>query len=154
MKTNLFVLVVVLCCSCTNENNSLTSTEKDKIVVEAGVLVNTVIQACEKPDPDKLKSTYLNSPDFVSAVGGVYLDYEESVKNMYAYLNSVSSQKSTIKSEKYVVLDPTTVLYSMNSRWQAKTKNDSTVIMDPVCFQLVLKKIDKQWKVLSWTEIF
>lgn len=154
MKAKLFLLVVVLFNSCTNENKSLTSAEKDKIVDEAEVLVNTVIQACETPDPDKLKSTYLNSPDFVSAVGGVYVDYEASVNNMYAYLNSVSSQKSTIKSEKYVVLDPATVLYSMNSRWETKTKNDSTVVMDPVCFQLVLKKIDKQWKVLSWTEVF
>ncbi len=152
MKTKLFILAIVLFCSCANENKPLSDSEKEKIISEAKVLINTIIQTCENPDPDKLKSTYLNSPDFVSLVGGVYADYDQSLINMYAFLNSVNSQKSVIKSEKYVVLDATTVLYTATSKWEAKMKNDSTIVMDPLGMQFLLKKIDNQWKVLSWTE--
>lgn len=152
MKTKLFFLIFLLYCACTNEPKSLSEAEKVQIIDETKVLVNTIIQVCENPDPEKLKSLYLNTPDFVSMVGGVWADYDQSIKAMYGYLSSVTSQKSTIKNEKFVVLDATTVLYSANSRWEAKTKNDSTVIMDPVGMQFLFKKVDNQWKVLSWTE--
>jgi hypothetical protein len=154
MKTRLFVVAMVLFCSCANENRPLTNSDKDLIVSEVKVLINTIIQTCEQPDPDKLKSTYLDSPDFVSLVGGVYADYDQSLENMYGALNSVKSQKAIIKSEKYVVLDATTVLYTANSRWEAIIKNDSVIVMDPVGIQFLLKKVDNEWKVLSWTEGF
>jgi len=154
MKTKLFVLAVVLFCSCTNENGRLTDADKDSVVGEVKILINTIIQTCENPDPEKLKSTYLDSPDFVSLVGGVYADYDQSLKNMYGFLDNVKSQKAIIKSEKFVVLDAATVLYTANSSWEVTTKNDSVVIMDPVGMQFLLKKKDNQWKVLSWTEEF
>lgn len=152
MKTKLFILAIVLFYSCANETKPLTDADKDKIIVEVKDLIDTIIQTCEKPDPEKLKSTYLNSPDFVSLVGGVYADYDQSVNNMYGFLNNVNSQRSIIKSEKYAVLDATTVLYTANSRWETKMKNDSTLIMDPLGMQFLLKKVGNQWKVLSWTE--
>jgi len=146
------IVTVVFVCSCKNIDKPLAEEDKDKIISEAKVFISTLIQTCENPDPDKLKSTYLNSPDFVSLVGGVYSDYDESIKGMYSYLNSVKSQKATIKNEKYVVLDATTVLYTANSKWEATLKNDSTIYMEPVGMQFLLKKIDNDWKVLSWTE--
>ena len=152
MKNELFFLCFLIFCACSNEPKSLSEDEKVQIIDETKVLVSTIIQVCENPDPEKLKSLYLNTPDFVSMVGGVWADYDQSIKAMYGYLSSVTSQKSTIKNEKFVVLDATTVLYSANSRWEAKTKNDSTVIMDPVGMQFLFKKVDNQWKVLSWTE--
>jgi len=152
MKKILVSLTVVLVCSCTSMNKPLTDMDKDNIISEAKPLIATLIQTCEKPDPDKLKSTYLDSPDFVSMVGGVFSDYDQSIKNMYGYFTSVKSQKSTIKNEKYVVLDATTVLYTANSKWEVTLQNDSTVYMDPVGMQFLLKKIDNDWKVLSWTE--
>jgi hypothetical protein len=154
MKKILLSLTVTLVfvCSCTNMNKPLTDKDKGKIISEAKIFIATLIQTCENPDPDKLKSTYLDSPDFVSLVGGIYLDYNESIKGMYGYLNSVKSQKSTIKNEKFVVLDPTTVMYTANSKWEATLKNDSTIYMEPVGMQFLLKKINNDWKVLSWTE--
>lgn len=154
MKTKLFILAVVLCCSCTNENRPITESDKDRVISEVKVLIDTIIQTCEKPDPEKLKSIYLDSPDFVSLVGGVYADYDQSLKNMNGFLSNVTSQKSIIKSEKYVVLDATTVLYTANSRWETKMKNDSIIVMDPLGMQFLLKKIDNRWRVLSWTEEF
>jgi hypothetical protein len=152
MKKNLFFLTMILCISCTNVNKPLTSDEKDKVITEAKEFVSTIIQMCEKAESEKLKTLFLNSQDFVSMVGGVYEEYEQSLKSMDAYFANVTSQKANIKSEKYIVLDATTVLYSENSSWEVKLKNDSTIIMDPAGMQFLLKKVDDQWKVLSWTE--
>ena len=57
MKKTLLSLTIVLVCSCTNMNKPLNSENKDKIISEAKVLIATLIQTCENPDPDKLKST-------------------------------------------------------------------------------------------------
>ena len=154
MKKKLFVLAIVLLGACTNANKPLTDADKDKIVGEARVFIGSIIQTCENSDPEKLKSMYMDSPDFISLVGGVYADYEQSLKNVDGYFATVTGQKSNVKSEKYIVLDATTVLYTANSRWEAKLKNDSIVVMDPVGMQFILKKVDNQWKVLSWTEAF
>jgi len=154
MNKKLFFLAVVLFGACTNANKPLTDADKDKIVGEAKVMISSIIQTCENPDPEKLKSMYLDSPDFISLVEGVYADYEQSLKNVDGYFANVTSQKSNVKSEKYIVLDATTVLYTANSRWEAKLKNDSIVVMDPVGMQFLLTKVDNQWKVLSWTEAF
>jgi len=154
MNKKLFFLAIVLFYACTNANKALTDSDKDKIVGEAKVLIGSILQTCENPDPEKLKSMYLDSQDFISLVGGVYADYEQSLKNVDAYFANVTNQKSTVKSEKYTVLDNTTVLYTANSRWETKLKNDSIVVMDPVGIQFLLKKVDNQWKVLSWTEEF
>ncbi len=152
MKKNLFLLTMVLLFSCTNVNKPLTSTDKDKVITEAKELISTIIQTCEKPDPEKLKSLYINSPDFVSMVGGNAVGYEQSLKAVDGYFSTVASQKATVKDEKYLVLDPTTVLYTANSSWEVKLKNDSTIVMDPTGMQFLLKKVDNIWKVLTWTE--
>lgn len=152
MKTKLTFLILLFCAACANENKPLTKAEKDKIIGETKELVSTIIQVCEKPDPEVLKSLYINSPDFVSMVGGNVVDYEQSLKGVDGYFAMVASQKSTIKNERFLVLDKTTVLYSANSRWEAKLKNDSTLVMDPTGMQFLLKKVDDKWMVLSWTE--
>ncbi len=85
-------------------------------------------------------------------VGGTFAEYEQSLKNVDGYFSGLKNQKSTIISEKYIVLDPSTVLYTANSKWEVKLKNDSTINMDPAGMQFLLRKIENQWKVLSWTE--
>lgn len=71
---------------------------------------------------------------------------------MYAYLKAVRSQKATIRDEKYSVIDASTILYSANSRWEAITRDDNTMVMDPCGMQFLLRKDNDQWKILSWTE--
>lgn len=152
MKKILFLLTVLMFWACSDRNKPLSNDEKNQIINEAKATIATIIQTCEKPDPEMLKSLYLNSPDFVSMVGGNYAEYEQSLKNVDGYFANVASQKSTVSKEKYVILDASTVLYTADSRWEVKLKNDTTLIMDPAGMQFILKKIANEWKVLSWTE--
>jgi hypothetical protein len=152
MKKILFLLTVLMFWACSDGNKPLSNDEKNKIIDEAKATIATIIQTCEKPDPEMLKSFYINSPDFVSMVGGKYAEYDQSIINTDAYFANVASQKSTISREKYVILDASTVLYTADSSWEVKLKNDTTLIMDPAGMQFLLKKIENEWKVLSWTE--
>ena len=152
MKKILFLLTVLMFWACSDGNKPLSNDEKNKIINEAKATIATIIQTCETPDPELLKSFYINSPDFVSMVGGQYAEYEQSLKNVDGYFANVASQKSTIRKEKYVVLDISTVLYTADSSWEVNLKNDTTLIMDPTGMQFLLKKIGDEWKVLSWTE--
>ena len=152
MRKILFLLTVLMFWACSDGNKPLSNDEKTKIINEAKATIATIIQTCETPDPELLKSFYINSPDFVSMVGGQYAEYEQSLKNVDGYFANVASQKSTIRNEKYVVLDISTVLYTADSSWEVNLKNDTTLIMDPTGMQFLLKKIGDEWKVLSWTE--
>lgn len=152
MKKILFFMTVLMFWSCSDRSKPLTNDEKDKIITEAKGVIATIIQTCEKPDPEMLKSLYINSPDFVSMVGGLYAEYEQSLKGVDGYFANVASQKATIRNEKYVILDASTVLYTADSSWEVKLKNDTTLVMDPTGMQFILRKIDNHWKVLSWTE--
>lgn len=152
MKKILFLLTILMFWACSGGNKPLSNDEKNQIINEAKATIATIIQTCEKPDPEMLKSLYLNSPDFVSMVGGNFAEYEQSLKNVDGYFANVASQKSTVTKEKYVILDASTVLYTADSRWEVKLKNDTTLIMDPTGMQFILKKTGNEWKVLSWTE--
>ena len=152
MRKILFLLTVLMFWACSDGNKPLSNDEKNKIINEAKATIATIIQTCETPDPELLKSFYINSPDFVSMVGGQYAEYEQSLKNVDGYFANVASQKSTIRNEKYVVLDVSTVLYTADSSWEVNLKNDTTIIMDPAGMQFLLKRIANEWKVLSWTE--
>lgn len=152
MKKAFLFPALLLCIACSQVNKPLTDADKEKVIGEAKVMVDSIFKLCEKPDPEGLVALYMDSPDFVSLVNKQLLDYKQTCEGARNYLNSMTSQKCTLKNQKYVVLDPTTVYYSADSKWECVTKNDSTIIMDPVGFQLVLKKADNKWKVLSWNE--
>jgi hypothetical protein len=152
MKKIVLFPVLLLSIACTQVNKPLTDADKEKITGEAKVLIDSIMKHCENPNPEALIALYINSPDFVTMVGGVQSDYAGGCEGARNYLNSVTRQKATITKEKYTVLDPTTVLYTADSKWEVVTKNDSTTMMDPVGMQFLLKKVDNEWKVLSWTE--
>ncbi|HCY43632.1 MAG TPA: hypothetical protein DHV48_20245 [Prolixibacteraceae bacterium] len=132
----------------------MTDADKNKIIGEAKGLISAIFQACENCDPTELTATYMNSPDFVSLINGVCDDYEHTVEKYPKLMSDFISQKATIISEKYVVLDAQTVFYTSISKWDCKLKNDSIAVFEPVGLQFLLKKVDNQWKVLSWTEAY
>jgi hypothetical protein len=153
MKTRLILMVLVIAFfSCGTSNKPLSDAHKEKIKGEVKELISTIIQACENSDAEKLKLTFMNSPDFVSLVGGTSADYDQTIKGLDGFFANVVGQKVAIKNEKYTVLDAITVLYTANSRWETKFKDNSIVVFDPLGMQFLLKKIDNHWKVLSWTE--
>lgn len=154
MKKLLPLLFLILSLACVNENKPLTDYEKEKIVTEGKETVIAIFQACEKCDPGKLTSFFLNSPDFIAQINGEYSNYAETIKKYPILMGEFKSQKANIISEKYSVLDESTILYSSKAKWECILKNDSLALFDNCGLQLLLKKDASQWKVLSWSEFY
>jgi hypothetical protein len=154
MKSKLFILIVLPFFACNNANRPLTDTDKEKNIAEAKNVTNSIYQAAENMDAAKLTSTFLDSPDFISLINGEYANYEQTVKKYPSLMGEFKTQKATILSEKYIEVDPLTIVYTSKSKWECKLKNDSIAVYDNCGLQLVLKKSDNNWKVLSWTEVY
>jgi hypothetical protein len=69
-------------------------------------------------------------------------------------MREFKTQKATILNEKYNDVDASTIVYTSKSKWECKLQNDSIAVYDNCGLQLVLKKSDNNWKVLSWTEFY
>lgn len=148
------ISIVLLLFACNNAEKSLTEAEKEKNIAEAKNVISTIYQAAESNDAVKLTSTFLDSPNFVSLINGEFGNYEETVKKYPSLMGEYKSQKATILNEKYTILDDSTILYTSKSKWECKLQNDSIAVYDNCGFLLLLKKSDKDWKVLSWTETY
>lgn len=68
------------------------------------------------------------------------------------FFATVSNQKATITREKYVVLDQSTVLYTMTSRWEMNFKDGHSVMQEPWVMQLLFRKIEGKWKAVNTIE--
>ncbi len=155
MNKKLFFLgTLVLFFACTDANRPLTDAEKEKSIAEAKSVTSTIYQAAETMDPAKLTSTCLDSPFFISFINGEYANYEQTVKKYPSLMSEFKAQKATILSEKYIMVDASTIVYTSKSKWECKLKNDSIAVYDNCGLQLVLKKSDNNWKVLNWTEVY
>ena len=154
MKSKFFVLIVMAFFACNNANKPLTDSVKEKNISEAKKIISTIYQAAEDIDSVKMTTTFLDSPDFISLINGEYANYEQTVKKYPSLMGEFKTQKATILNEKFIVVDASTIVYTSKSKWECKLQNDSIAIYDNCGLQLVLKKSDNNWKVLSWTEVY
>lgn len=135
-------------------NEPLTDVEKDKLIGEAKEFTSTIFHACENCDADKLTATFMNSTDFVSLINGEMDDYEHTVKKYPIIMSAFKTQKATFLNEKYVVLGPSTILYTSTSKWECELQDNTFQVYEPVGVLLILKKADNNWHILGWTEAY
>ena len=65
---------------------------------------------------------------------------------------TVKNQKITVIDEKYAVLDNSTVMVTVNIKCLMNYKDGHSVLQDPWISQMLFKKIDNKWKVISGAE--
>jgi hypothetical protein len=153
MKTLLIFLVLLIgCFSCGTNNKPVSDAQKEKIKGEVKEVVNTFIKGCEEANSDMLLGIYLDSPDFVYTYNGNSFGYKQVAETMKPVFNTLINQKGTIINENYAVLDNSTVLYTNNSKWLMNFKDGHSILQDPWIVQLLIKKIDNKWKVISGNE--
>ncbi len=132
----------------------MTDTDKEKCIEQVKNVTATIYQAAENMDAKKLTSTFLDSPYFISFINGEYANYEQTVKKYPSLMAVYKTQKATILTEKYIVVDASTIVYTSKSKWECKLKNDSLAVYDNCGLQLVLKKSNNNWKVVNWAEVY
>jgi hypothetical protein len=153
MKTRLIFLVLLIACfSCGTNNKPVSDAQKEKIKGEVKEVVNTFIKGCEEAISDMVLGTFLDSPDFVYTYNGNSFSYKQIGDVMKPSLSTLINQKGTIIDEKYAVLDNATVLYTNNSNWLMNFKDGHSILQNPWIVQLLFKKIDNKWIVISAAE--
>lgn len=153
MKTRLiFLVLLIVCFSCGTNNKPVSDAQKEKIKGEVKEVVNTFIKGCEDANSDMVLGTFLDSPDFVYTYNGNSFSYKQIGDVMKPSLSTLINQKGTIIDEKYAVLDNATVLYTNNSNWLMNFKDGHSILQNPWIVQLLFKKIDNKWKVISAAE--
>jgi hypothetical protein len=153
MKTKLFFLVMLMVCiSCGTNNKPVSDSEKDKIKGEVKEVVNTIFKGAEEANFDMVLEIYLDSPDFVFNYNGNSFSYKQCEDMAKSVFGTLKNQKITIVNEKYAVLDNSTVLVTVNIKCLMNYKDGHSVLQDPWISQMLFKKIDNKWKVISGAE--
>ena len=144
--------MLTACISCGTNNKPVSDAQKEKIKGEVKEVVNTFIKGCEDANFDMVLGTFLDSPDFVYTYNGNSSSYKQVGDAMKPGFSTLINQKCTIVNEKYAVLDNATILYTNNSNWLMNFKDGHSILQNPWIVQLLFKKIDNKWKVISAAE--
>lgn len=157
MKTKLFITVIIFgLCTCTGKNqSSIPQTEKEKIVNEVELVINSYFDGCRNLDANKaFKDLFSNTPDFIYiGIDGSFMKYNE----LYTIANQIFSayQKAEfiIHDTKIRVISPSVALASVNftdSFYSPEAKETY-----PNCgATFVLNKKDDKWKIIHFHESF
>jgi hypothetical protein len=153
MKTKLIIpFLIVVCFACGKNNGSLSDPQKEKIISEVKPVVNEILKAAEDVNMEIIKQSGFDSPDYTYISFGKVYSYTDVIEGFKSVFATMSNQKMTVASEKYVVLDKSTVLYTLAARWEMNFKDGHSVIQEPWVSQFMLKKMDGKWKVVSVSE--
>jgi hypothetical protein len=153
MKTRLIILVLLIVCyACGTNNKPVSDAQKEKIKGEVKEVVNTYFKGAEEANADLILDTYLDSPDFVFTYNGNTFSYKQCAEMAKSIFSTLKNQKITVVDEKYAVLDNSTVMVTVNNKCLMNYKDGHSVLQDPWISQILLKKIDNKWKVISGAE--
>jgi hypothetical protein len=153
MKTQPFLLLLlVVCFSCGTNTRPLSDSKKEKVISEVKPVVSEIIKGAEEANFSLIDSLTYHSPDYTYINGGKVYSYKEIMDGFKPFFATLSNQKSTMVSEKYVVLDKSTVLYTLVARWEMNFRDGHSVIQEPWVNQFLFRKIEGKWKVVSTIE--
>ena len=153
MKTRLiFLFLLIVYISCGTNNKPVSDAQKQKIVGEVKEIVHSVFKGAEEANFDMVVETWHDSPDFVYLCNGKTYTYKETMDEMKQFLSVLLNQKCTIVDEKYAVIDNSTVLGTINTKWLMNYKDGHSVLQDPWAVQFTFKKIDNRWRVIYHVE--
>jgi len=144
--------MLIVCFSCGTNNKPVSDAQKVKMIGEVKEVINTIIKGAEESNLDLAMSAWQNTPDFIYINNGKIYSYQEVRDGFKDMFNSLQNQEGTFKTEKYSVLDNSTVLYTTNSKWLMNFKDGRVLLQEPWIVQFVFQKIDNEWKVISSIE--
>ena len=153
MKTRLvFLLLLIVCFSCGTNNKTVSDAQEEKIKGEVKEVVNTIFKGAEEANADMIIGIYLDSPDFVFTYNGNSFSYKQCADMAKSVFSTLKNQKITVVDEKYAVLDNSTIMVTVNNKCLMNYKDGHSVLQDPWISQMLFKKIDNKWKVISGAE--
>jgi len=152
MKTRIiFLVLLIVCFACETNNKPVPDAEKEKMISEVKQVINDINKALEDVNFDAANEPCLDSPDFSYTSNGITKNYEEFMEFKTDFDKRIN-QEFTLISEKYAVLDKTTVLSTSKCKWLINYKDGHALLLDPWVVQATFKKINNKWRVLNLVE--
>jgi hypothetical protein len=147
----LMLLSAMVVC-CTNPNRPLSDSEITKIKDEVHVVMQSIISGAEEANFAKATEHWSDSPEITINYNGKSMNRKEFMEALTPLINSVSGQKAKFLTEKYSVVDNTTVVYSANSSWLVNLKDGSSILEEPWAMLYIFKKANGVWKLVACSE--
>jgi hypothetical protein len=133
-------------------SKTVSDAEKEKVKGEVKEVVNAIFKAAEEANYEMIVENWLDSPDFIFTYNGTSFGYKDCEEGMKPIFAALINQKGTIVDEKFAVPDNSTVIYTANTTWLMNFKDGHSVLQDPWFIQIVFKKTDGKWKVITSSE--
>jgi len=156
MKTKLLLLVMLVAmfsCEKSNDENE-NNVDEEQIRSEVQAVANDIFKGIEEVNAGLIMEQSYNSPGFVYLFNGTTLTYQEFSQALADFYVDLASQEVTLLSEKFAVLDNSTVLYTANCTFLQNFSIGDPVLIDPVVMMFVFKKIDGNWKWIYGVESY
>ncbi len=153
MKTRLiFLVLLIVCFSCGTNNKPVSDAQKEKIKSEVKEVVNLYFNGAEEANADIISGICIDSPDFVFTYNGNSSSNKQFADLLKSVFGTLKDQKITVVDEKYSVIDNSTVMVTVNNKCMVNYKDGHSVLQDPWISQMLFKKIDNRWKIISASE--
>jgi hypothetical protein len=153
MKKNLiFIVLLIACFACGTNNKPLSEAEKANTTSQLKEVLNTFFKGFEELNLSMISGACLESPDFTYQINGKAFSYKEFTDLLKDGINLLSGMKGTLTNEKFAILDNVTALYTNSSSWIMNFKDGSSLRQEPWQMQILFRKTDGKWKILSGAE--
>jgi SnoaL-like domain len=131
----------------------LTEAEKALVTKEVLEAVKAMFTAAKNMDPDYVLDFCLNTSEFqITWFNGITNNYTESDKTWQEFVSKFKSQEIEIHSQKVNVLAADTVLHCWQGKCELMKIDGGSVRLDPFAMTGLLRKIGKEWKIVSRTD--
>lgn len=154
MKIKIFLLIALIAiCSCKKSTNDNTIDET-KIKNQVKEVVTGIFKGCEEVNATQVLQSCFDSPDFVYLFNGTTKSYQEFSSSLAGVYDLMLSQEITLITEKYAVLDESTVLYTTNLTFLQHYKDGHDNFIDPAVMLFIFKKINGNWRWIYGVESY
>ena len=155
MKTKLVVLIlIILTFSCKKSVDDNVGDSDDIIKSRVKEVVNSIFKGCEEVNSTMVVVSHYDSPDFVYLFNGTTLTYGEFSAALTDFYSKLLNQRVTLITEKYALLDKSTVLYTTNCTFLQNFRDGHSTLINPVVMLFVFKKTNGTWRWIYGVESY
>jgi hypothetical protein len=147
MKKLLFIAFPLILFSCGQESNKpMTEDQKEKVKEEINPVITQLFECVYQADFEKYLS-FWDSTEFTYIINGQQADFKVFKETNKQFWSELEYQKINRLSEKLIIINQESVIYTIIGNDEAKFKNGDILKVDPYAASFLLKKVNGLWKI-------
>ena len=147
MKKLLFIVFPLILFSCGQESNkSMTEDQKERLKEEINPVITQLFEYVHQANFAKYLS-FWDSTEFTYIMNGQPADFKVFKETNKQFWSGLEYQKINRLSEKLIIINQESVIYTIIGNDEAKFKNGDILKVDPYAASFLLKKVNGLWKI-------